>query len=264
MFRIDRNFVKLGSTRSVLVVSDDGTEAGAVGEAPNAAASMSYMVQLQAQEQAMELLEEAKGEAEEQAALIIQAARDEAAFLIIDAQDEIEEERQKAWREGFAKGTEEAKISYEEQLTEKIRDDDEKLKRVLNEIYDERERTYNGLEDEVVGLSLEVVRKIINPAEEALGGVFESLIKNALKQLSSFDGRVVIRVSPAEYERFFASGSAVVELDSGVTVTASILRDAALGGGDCIIDTDGETVNAGLNSQLKYIALSFERLLTEG
>ena len=87
--------------------------------------------------------------------------------------------------------------------------------------------------------------------------MFTSLIKNALRQVST-DGKIVIRVGPVEYERFFSSGSAVIELGSGVAVTASVLRDVTLEEGDCIIDTDDMTVNAGLESQLKYVELAFK------
>ena len=252
MFRIDRSYVNLGATRFVRVDSEEGTEADAIGEPLNAAASATYMADLQAQE----IIGSAHKKAEE----IIQEARDEVADIMVKARDEAEEQKRAAWNEGYAEGAVEGKHSYDEKLAAKIREDDEMLKNVVNEIYDERERTYSGLEDEVVGLALEIVRKVINPAEETIGGVFESLIRNALKQIAP-DGKVVIRVSSTEYERFFSSGSATIELESGVTVKASVLRDASLGGGDVVIDTENETVNAGLNSQLKYIALAFEKMV---
>ena len=260
MFRIDRNFVNLSFTRHIQIEDGEGTEAGAVGEALNAAASTAYMAEIQAQAQAeaQEIIEDAKTKAEQ----IIQEARDEKAQLMINLREQAEEDRRKAVQEGYAEGSEEGKRSYDEKIAEKIREDDGMLKNVINEIYDERERTYGGLEDMVVGLALEIVRKVINPAEEAIGGIFESLVKNALKQLSP-DGKIVIRISAAEYERFFSSGSAVFNLDNGVELKTSILRDVSLGSGDLIIDTESETINAGLDTQLKYIALAFEKLIVE-
>jgi len=264
LFRIDRNLVNLGATRFVQMDDGEDTEAGAVGESLSAAVSENYMAQAQTQAkaQAQELLGKAEAEAKAKAEQLIQDALDEIAHMTITARDEAEESRRLAWQEGYSEGAEEGRRSYDDQLAEKIREDDDMLKRVLSEIYDERERTYSGLEDEVVGLALEIVRKVINPAEEAIGGVFESLIRNALKQIAP-DGKVIIRVSPAEYERFFSAGAATIELESGATLKASVLRDASLGGGDCIIDTENETVNAGLNSQLKYIAIAFEKLIVE-
>jgi len=264
LFRIDRNYVNLGATRFVQVDNGEGTEAGAVGESLNAAASVSILAQAQSQakEQAREILLEAEEKAKAIADKIIEDARDEIAILMVNAREQAEEEGRKAWQEGYTEGSEKGKREFDEQLKEKIREDDEMLKRVINEIYDERERTYSVLEDEVIELALEIVRKVINPTEETIGGVFESLVRNALKQMAPVE-KVILRVSPAEYERFFSSGSATFELDSGVTVSASILRDASLVKGDCIIDTTDETVNAGIESQLKYIKLAFDRAKLE-
>ena len=266
MFRIDRTLVNLATARSIQVDSDSA-EAGAAGIPLYAVASAEYAA------------EETLKEAEVKASMLLDDARNEAAVLVISAREEAEEVRRRAWQEGYTEGVQECKHIAEEnkrvaeenkraveedrraakdEYRRKAHEDDEMLKRVIEELYDERERTYSGLEDDVVKLTLEIVRKIINPAEEALGGVFESLIRNALKQIAP-EGKIIIRVSPAEYERFFSTGSAIFHLDKGVTVTTSILRDASLTDGDCIIDTEDETVNAGIETQLKYIKIAFNR-----
>jgi flagellar biosynthesis/type III secretory pathway protein FliH len=117
---------------------------------------------------------------------------------------------------------------------------------------------YDDYEGKVTELCLDIVKKVINPAEEALGNVFQSLILNAIKQIKLTD-KIIIRVGPAEYERFFSNGNAVFDLHSGVTVTATVLKDMSFNDGDCVIDTDYETINAGLDSQLRLISLAFER-----
>ena len=256
MFRIDRNYVNLAATRFIQIDNGEGTEADAVGESLYAAASATYMSQ--AQSQAKELLAEAQAKADK----IIEDARDEIADLVVTTRDQAELDRRQMVQEGFAEGAAEGRRSYDEKLAAKLREDDEMLRRVINEVYSERERTYEALEGEVIDLAVGIVRKVINPAEEALGDVFEPMIRNALKQITPVD-KVMLRVSPAEYERFFATGSAVFKLDSGSTVTASILRDVTLAPGDCIIDTEDETVNAGVESQLKYVKLAFEKCKLE-
>ena len=279
MFRIERRHVNLGAARSIHI---DGiaAEADVAGEFPNAAASAANETERLAQEKAKETLSEAEKKAKEEAERIIEDARREAAALKLALREQAEEEHRRARQEGFAEGAEEGKHSYDEQLEIKlrecseqletnirsnderletqIREDDEKLKRVIGELYDERRRAFEGLEDEVVGLALGIVRKILDPAEAESSEIFETLIKSALKQINP-DGKIVIRLSPAEYERFFQSGRAVFEMDSGATLTASILKDQMLGSGDIIIDTEDATVNAGLDSQLKYIQLAFDK-----
>jgi len=256
LFRIDRSFVNLAATRLVQVDNGEENEAGAVGESLYAAASATYMTQAQAQaqEQAQAIIAEANEEAE----AIKHAALDEIAALMVSARDQAEADRLRAIQEGYSEGAEDGRRSYDEQLAEKLREDNEMLSRIIKEIYSGLEETYNGLEDEVVALALDIVRKIVNPAEEAIGGVFEPLVRNALKQMAPVE-KVILRVSPAEYERFFSSGSALFELESGAKIRASILRDASLSDGDCIIDAEDQTINASLDSQLKYVKLTFEK-----
>jgi len=265
-------------------------EAGAVGDSPDAAAFEATaedvwaqeraraQIEAEAREQALEqararakeIIAEAEADARAKSDRIIEDAREEVAVMLLSSREQAEEVKQQAWQEGYAGGAQEGKRSYDEQLKTKLceneerlnmmlREDDEKLKRVIEELYDERTRTFDGLEDEILELALDIVRKVINPAEDEYGKFFELLIRNALRQMNP-DGRIIIRVGPGEYDRFFAAGGALFELDRGVTVTASVVRDPTLGNGDCIIDAGEETVDAGLESQLKYIQLAFDKV----
>ena len=256
MFRIDRRLVNVADTKFNISGADEKSEAGAEVELSDAAASAKS--ESYAEDAVNEYINAAKSETEAKIEAILEKAREQAAHIIFEAREDAEEEHKRAWQEGYQEGTDEGKRVYDEKTAAKIQEDDETLKRVLDEIYEERERIYAGMETEVTNLSLEIVRKIINPAEEALGDVFTSLIKNALRQMST-DGKIVLRVGPAEYERFFSSGAATIELDSGVTVRASVLRDVSLQEGDLIIDTDDVTINAGIDSQLQFVQLAFER-----
>jgi len=250
LFRIDRRNVKISGKIYNKFDNDGKPEVDAEGEVPDAATSAEALVN--------EYLSAAEKEIQDQKEKILEKAREEASQIIWDARDEVEEDRKTAWQEGYQEGASKGKLEFDEKLAIKIREDDEALKRVLDEIYDERERTFKELEEESTKLALEIVRKIINPAEEELGTVFLSMIKNALRQMST-DGKIVLRVGATEYERFFSSGAAEIELDSGITVKAAVLRDVSLDDGDLIIDTDDVTINAGLESQLQYVELAFER-----
>ena len=270
MFRIDRNYVQLGAMRSARVGSADAIINVEAGHYPESEANAEAIAKAKAKAEAEAITSQASvlagdivSDAKKKAKRILMDARNEVAALLLSTRDQVEEDRNRAWQEGFVDGSEEGRHSFDDQLVEKQRLDDESLKRVLDEIYDERTRMYNGLKDEVKTLALEIVRKVINPAEEELGSVFESLIRNALNQINP-DKKVIIRVSPVEYERFFPSGNTVFILESGVKVTASILRDVSLEEGDCIIDTEDATVNAGFESQLKYIGLAFDQVTNRG
>jgi len=240
--------------------TDENTEVGAEGEVPDAATSAEPMYS--ADDVINDYINAAKSETEAKIEAILEGARTQAETIISDARVEAEEERERARKEGFEEGlkegTEEGRRSFDQELANKIREDDEKLQNVLSALNDEKERMLAELEDEVIGLSLEIIKKIFNPPEETLREMFLMQLKNALRQMST-DGKIIIRVGPAEYERFFSSGAATIELDSGITVHASVIRDVSLNEGDLIIDTDDVTVNAGLESQLQYVQIAFER-----
>jgi flagellar assembly protein FliH len=250
LFRIDRRFVKLTGTKFHLRSNEEDSEVGAEGEFPDAATSAEAIIN--------DYLSVAELEVKARAREILDEAKEEANQIKKQAQEEAQAERKRGYDEGYAKGEQEGRHSFDEELAEKIREDDERLKIVLDEIDKERERTLRDMEEDITNLSLEIVKKIINPAEDELGSVFTSLIKNALRQVPT-DGKITIRVGSAEYERFFSSGAAVIELDSGATVTADVIRDVSLTDGDCIMDTEDIAINAGLDSQLKYVRLAFER-----
>ncbi|MDR0489885.1 MAG: hypothetical protein LBH28_01375 [Oscillospiraceae bacterium] len=272
MFRIDRMNVNLASAWSIQVV-DETPKPKAGAEQPEAKDAS-----LTAASIMRDILSKAEERAEEKAERIIGEAREKAASILIDAREQALEDRRNSHQEGYAEGrsagyTEGRSEGYTEGNAEgyaagfeegrqafddKIQEDDEKLKSAMGEIYHEWEQACNELEDGAADLSLAIVRKIFGTAAEELDDVFESLIRNALRQMST-DRKIIIRVGADEYKRFFSSGFAVFELDGGVTVTASVIEDLSLGEGDCIIDAGDETVNAGLESQLKYVKLAFDR-----
>ena len=253
MFRIDRNYVHLADSQFVQIScaevtqDDEREEVKLLERATNAAALCRAKIAAQ----------EITKNAEMKAERMIVDARNEIAALLLSAKEQAEEDRRSAWQEGFAEGAEEGRRSFDEQLNEKTRLDDLSLKNVLEEVNNELTCTYRDLEKEVITLALKIVRKVISPTEEQIEGLFEPLIKNALKKLN-VDKKIIIRVSPDEYKRFFPSGNAVFELDSGAKVTASVLRDVSLSDSDCIIDYEDGAVNAGFDSQLNYIRLAFD------
>ena len=266
MFRIERHMVKLGSKLTVRVDSETGGLVEAdddVADIPDdsAADSVPDTDIYQVRENPEELLGKAREKSEQiidsarsQAEQIIDDARSQAADILQQSEEEAVENRQQAWDEGYVKGEEEGKRSFDE----KIAENEESLRRVIKELHDEREQTYADMEGELVDLALQVVRKVINPAEETIGGIFESMIRNAIRQIAP-DDKITLRVSNADYEKYFSEGSAVFELGSGITVSTSILKDHSLGDFDCIIDKDDSTVNASLDTQLKHIQLAFHR-----
>ena len=287
MFRIDRTQVNLSTTRYVMVKNDSaatgdkaGKEAGAEGEEsgartlqenPDAAVSEVSEGTAQDRSEAMarEIIEKAEAEARSAAEKILSDAHEEAATILLDAREQANEERRAAVEEGFTEGSADGNArgyeagmakGYDEgrkDFDEKIEEDDRKLLSLISDIYDEIERTTTELESGVAELSLDIVRKVVDPSDTG-SGVFEAMIKNALRQIRT-DRKIVIHIGQDEFKRFFPSWTALFRLDGGVTVDATVVEDQTLGEGDIVIDAGEETINAGLETQLRAIELAFNR-----
>jgi len=288
LFKIDKNLVNVAA--SIRAVHEVKTEAAPTGDtlsaealqgsvavqesnvrAINAAKKVAEQAQHAAKKAAKDALDSAALIAEDtmekaktDAADIISYAKSEADKILNAAREQGEADRARAEKEGFdegfAKGEEQGLAAGQEEgrrsFDDKVEEDDEMLRRVIVAIHEERERAVHDLEDDLVNLALGIVRKVIHLENNE--EVFGAMIRNALKEVD-LSGKLVIRVCAEDYERFFESGVATFETESGVTVTAAVLKDPSLSDGDCIIDTETETLNAGMESQLKYVELAFNQ-----
>ena len=267
MFRIDKNFVNLAQgarliqqeidnasgKKSVFSNPDDAAAAAAASakliahDAVARAIAESENIVDKARDDATEILVKAREDAMK-LTKEANAQKEEAEELLQTAKETVEEDRRVARQEA----TEEGMRKYDAKLQE----DDEMLRRVINELYEERSRMVDEFEGELVELSMEIARKVIN--SDISGDTFRSMIMNVLSHMN-LHGKLTIRVGAAEYDRFFSTGHAVFALGDGATVTAAVIRDSLLQDGDCIVDTEDETINAGVDSQLKLIELSFNK-----
>ena len=247
MFRIDRNLINLAAGRSINLDSEpEENNLGGEWQDEGTTPAPPYV------DPAVQALVD---EAEEKARQIVIAAKSEAEVLLKETRVDIDEAYAQAMREGWEQGNKEAKQTADKQLEE----DKTALTRVLDEIYAENNRLLESLEDDLVSLALGIVKKIYNPTDDTVSELFNLQIQNALKQIKLTD-KITIQVGPAEYERFFSTGSAVFNLRGGVDAKATVLKNTSMNEGDCVIDTELETINAGLDSQLRLIQLAFENL----
>ncbi len=201
-------------------------------------------------------------EARQQAQKIISAAEKSAAGLLSEAENEaariIEEADAKAdrvEREAEEKGYKEGEKKAQQEMEAHLREKTDALSGIISEIGEARETMINELEDDIISLVIDTVRKVINLQLEKDDKVFVDVVQNALGQMRR-EGKIVIRVSQEEYGRLFGSGNAEFVLNNE-RVRATVIDEPLFKRGDCVIESDGETVNAGISSQLKYIELAF-------
>lgn len=183
-------------------------------------------------------------EAELEADRIMEEARQEATG---EAQKITEE----AWQKGYAEGIDTA--------AEQSRDILAQAEEMRREAQREHEELIAGMEEEMLGLVMDVAKKVVAGELETDKNVIIKLIRDALPKCSNKNG-AVLRVSTEDAETLAENST---ELMSGIDGADSleIKNDSALHKGDCIIETQFGSVDAGVSTRLDKIEEAFNEEL---
>lgn len=262
MFRIDKQLVQVAGPADIPLIpvqlpdpapaSEAETLTEAVAAANMAAASLAGSAAA-----ATEEIETLRGqilrEAQQQAEQLLQKAAKDADAKLQAAETQAEGIRADAWQSGCEEGKHEAlKIQAEQNRAAQAQ-----LNILLTEIAAAHEALYQRYEDEIVDLALAIADKITNTVVKQDGGAMEAMIVHALKHMRR-EAKITVRVSEEHYQTFFNAESMNFVLGDE-SINVAVESDPLLGDGGLILESDLETVNAGTDSQLKYIALAFGR-----
>ena len=199
------------------------------------------------------MLEEASLQAEQIIAEAKQQADEldkKARSLMERSSAEVEAAFDAAHKEGYGEGVKKAEQVIHERCQKEI----DGIRSILEKAEGAREAAVKDLEDDIIDLVLEISKKVINVQIEKDDKIFIGIVENALAKLKR-EGKIVIRVSSEEYHRIFSTGIAELVIDRE-TVRASVTEEPGFRKGDCVVEADSATINAGIDSQLKYIELA--------
>lgn len=252
MFRIDRTRVNLASSQNIQNIPTQKAEqvpSPSVPDAPAEEAVPARREEISEQDRALaeKLIADASREAEEmarQAAETLEKAGRDAELIRAEAK---------------AQGYEEGKSRAETDYVAFIKENDAALNRVIAEIARGREEMFANMEGELIDLCFAIIRKIATMDRARDGELFRSIIKKTLSQMELSE-KFMIRLSTEDFERFFPSGEASFTVGDS-QITASVVDDQELRGGDIVVESDNETVTAGVETQIKCIELAFRRML---
>lgn len=201
-----------------------------------------------------QLLEEAKvvatqlvKDAEDEKVEILNKAKTEALETLKEAHNKeneiIKEFRELGEKEGYEKG-----FSKGEEDASRVLN---KLQIILSEVVTQKGTVIEELEEEIIDLVLQISRKVIKTISENQKGVVIENIRSALKKLKNKTS-VVIRVNTNDLDltnkniKSFIDG---MEKVNNVTV----IEDALVDIGGCIIETDNGEIDARIKSQLRQV-----------
>jgi len=204
--------------------------------------------------------------AREQAVLIIQAANDEAAQIINDAKAAgIAEQaalRREAKSEAAVLLEQSRNDGYQEGMTTATREGDAiraQARQVLAEAEAEYQHMRETFEPQMVDLLVRIAEKLIGNAVTLNPAVILSLVRIGMDN-ATITGDVKVYVSPDDYEMAVSRKDDITALTDG-SVRVEIVKDPSLGKMDCIIETPFGNIDCSLGHQLESLCHNITYLL---
>jgi len=192
------------------------------------------------EKKAEEIIQKAKEEARN----IERLANEKAKSIIEDANSQSELIKEEAYNIGFEEGKRlgilEGKKEYQELC--------EKAKEVIGELLEEKYKTLESMEGEIVKLSMVIAQKIIQTELKTNKMALVSVIASALKNAANCE-KVMIKVSGEDYEDVIGSKDVLRKQLINVK-SFDIVKDEILSSYDCVIETESGTINASVANQV--------------
>jgi flagellar assembly protein FliH len=157
---------------------------------------------------------------------------------------------EKGFREGLAKGRAEAESAMLQQR--------ERVSQALQEFRREREKYFHQVEGEIVALALAIVRKILRREAHTDPLLLAGLVRVALEKMTEAQN-VRMRVHPAQipaWQDYFAK-------QTESPLAPELSGDASLAADQCALETQHETTELSLETQLKEIEQGLLDLLAQ-
>ncbi len=247
MFRIDRTLVTYDRSEYTSIA----TLLSSPCREPDLDDAEEGRLRAQRREETEARLQERIAEAEKEASAIVSGAAREAAKTLRQAKVKAAEALRKAEEKGYRNGESKAEQEMQARLGGQIK----ALQNLIAEAAGARDSMIEELEEEIVALILDTAKKVINIELEKNDNAFMELIRNALGQMKR-EGKIVVRVCPEDYASLFLSGNAEFVIDNE-RIKVTVMEEPLFEKGDCVLESEGETVNAGVSSQLRHIAFAF-------
>lgn len=173
-------------------------------------------------------------------ALLAQARESVLAQFKQEAETARELGRQRGLQEGRAAGAEEARRSAEAELA--------RIRSISGKLQDVVKNGVQGMEDVAVEIAFEAVCKILGSSAISQDGM-RALVRKAATRAGGAE-RLNVRLHPGDLAALQAAGGLSGTLADGKVVWSS---DHSIELGGCLIQTDGGTLDARLETQIERL-----------
>ena len=183
--------------------------------------------------------------AEDEAERIIAEARQQAALILQQNKLKVLAEKQAGYQDGFREGQVAAQVMYEQQLAQLQKSFHE----IATELSRKPEELLNGMEEELLDLSLDVAGKVIGLELSRKNKIYHVFLRKALDKLKKQE-KATVYLNDREYQLFVASQPEMFSDESG---SIQFVGDDKLAPGSCLIETARGRFDASADVQLERI-----------
>ena len=182
-------------------------------------------------------------------------AQKSADSILREANDRVASIEQEAKEIGYAEGYQAGQKKANIEAAARKETESEEFQTLLKNINEQRVHMIENLEAEIVSLVINIVKKIIKVKLKEDDQIFLNMIADAIGQLKS-KGKIIVRVAEEQYQELFSEGNQTFKIDDQL-VSVTVIEEGQFSDGDCIIETVGEAIDIGINTQIKYIEMAF-------
>ena len=186
----------------------------------------------QANQQAEQIIADARVSAAAEQASIVEMAEGEASRIKIEAKEQ-------AYQEGIEIATREGNAIRAE------------AQKVLESAEAERKQMQENLEPELVQLVVDIVDKLLGNVVQLNPAVIINLIKQGLSS-ATITGDVIVYVSSQDFDKAIEKKDEILALTDG-SVKLDIVKDLSLSPMDCVIETPFGNIDASLGQQYEAL-----------
>ena len=183
--------------------------------------------------------------AEDEAERIIAEARQQAAMNLQQNKHRVLAEKQAGYQEGFREAQVAAQVMYEQQLTQLQKS----FREIATELSCKTEQLLNGMEEELLDLSLDIARKVIGLELSRKNKSYRAFLRKALDKLKKQE-KATVYLNDREYRLFVASQPEMFSDESG---SIQFVGDDKLAPGSCQIETARGRFDASADVQIERI-----------
>jgi flagellar assembly protein FliH len=151
------------------------------------------------------------------------------------------------YEKGYAAGYEKGIRDGENEVSEKLK----RLEGIIIELENYRAKKTNELLPDIIGLSMEIAKKVIHKEVELDKNVVMYVVNDAVKKIEEREEKITIKVNPLDYGVMLSNIDVLKEQTGLKSISVESISSISPGG--CYIETHAGEIDARIEEQIRGV-----------